>query len=62
MLFSDHYGFQRAKQVVAFVGLAPNPNQSGQTTRTRLSKVGDALLRTILYMPALTAQRYHHAI
>jgi transposase len=44
------------------VGLAPNPYQSGQMIRTRLSKVGDALLRKILYMPALTAQRYNPAI
>jgi transposase len=62
VLFSHHYGFQSAKQVVAFIGLAPNPYQSGQVIRTRLSKVGDALLRKILYMPALTARTYNPAI
>lgn len=62
VLFSDHYGFQNAKQVVAFVGLAPNPNQSGDTERPCLSKIGDALLRKILYLPALVAWKHNPVI
>jgi transposase len=62
VLFSPHLGFQNAKQAVAFVGLAPNPHQSGQSQRTRLSKIGDALLRKVLYMPAIVAWRHNPAI
>ena len=59
VLFSPHYGFHSAKQVVAFVGLAPNPYQSGDTIHTRLSKIGDALLRKVLFMPALVAWKHN---
>lgn len=59
VLFSDHHGFQNAKQAVAFVGLAPNPHQSGVAGKTRLSKVGDRSIRKALYMPALTAWRHN---
>jgi transposase len=62
VLFSDHYGFQNAKQAVAFVGLAPNPHQSGTMGQTRLSKVGDAMIRKVLYMPAVVAGRHNPAI
>jgi transposase len=62
VLFSPHYGFHSAKQVVAFVGLAPNPHQSGDTEQTRLSKIGDALLRKVLYMPALAAWKHNLSI
>lgn len=62
VLFSPHYGFHSAKQVVAFVGLAPNPHQSGDTVQTRLSKIGDALLRKVLYMPALVAWKHNPVI
>lgn len=62
VLFSPHYGFHSAKQVVAFVGLAPNPHQSGEVMHTRLSKIGDALLRKVLYLPALVAWRHNPVI
>ena len=62
VLFSPHYGFTSAKQVVAFVGLAPNPHQSGEVMHTRLSKIGDALLRKVLYLPALVAWRHNPVI
>jgi len=57
VLFSDHRGFENAKQAVAFVGLAPNPHQSGEAEQTRLCKVGDALLRKVLYFPAVVASQ-----
>ncbi|MGY6217822.1 IS110 family transposase [Methylolobus aquaticus] len=59
VLFIPHYGFHSAKQVVACVGLARNPYQSGNAIHTRLSKVGDALLRKILFMLALVAWKYN---
>jgi transposase len=62
VLFSPHYGFHNAKQVVAYIGLAPNPHQSGNTQQTRLSKIGDALLRKVLYLPALVAWQHNPAI
>lgn len=62
VLFSPHYGFHSAKQVVAFVGLAPNPYQSGNAIQTRLSKIGDALLRKVLFMPALVAWKHNPII
>jgi transposase len=62
VLFSPHHGFHNPKQVVAFVGLAPNPYQSGATLQTRLSKIGDALLRKVLFMPALVAWKHNPII
>lgn len=59
VLFSDHRGFENAKQAVAFVGLAPNPHQSGEAEQTRLCKVGDALLRKVLYFPAVVACQHN---
>jgi transposase len=62
VLFSAHYGFQSAKQAVAFVGLAPNPNQSGDTEKPRLSKIGDPLWRKVLYLPAVVAWQHNPAV
>ena len=62
VLFSPHYGCHHAKQVVAYIGLAPNPHQSGNTLQTRLSKIGDALLRKVLYLPALVAWQHNPVI
>jgi transposase len=59
ILLSAHHGFQNAKQAAAFAGLAPNPHQSGEKGKTRLAKIGDPLLRKILYMPALVAKQHH---
>lgn len=62
VLFDAHHGFKNAKQAAAFAGLVPNPHQSGQSGKTRLSKVGDALIRKVLYMPSLTAWRHNPLI
>ncbi len=49
----DH--FASARQCVAFAGLNPRQHQSGSSVngKPRMSKVGHALLRKALYMPAI---------
>ena len=60
---SDHHGFDNAKQVVAFAGLAPALRQSGQwRANTHIAKNGDPLLRKALYMPAMVAWKYNPLI
>jgi transposase len=51
-------------EVVAYVGLNPRQHQSGTSIDrvTRISKIGNAVLRAALYMPALSAMRYNPAI
>jgi transposase len=62
-MLSTHHGFSTAKQVVAYVGLAPRLQESGQWVgKTRISKTGDPALRKALYLPALTAWRYNPSI
>lgn len=53
--------FTSPKQVAAFAGLSPQHHQSGSSVRarSRLSKRGSPRLRSALYMPALSAQRYN---
>jgi transposase len=48
------------KQIVAHAGLDPREYESGSSVQKppRISKVGNARLRAILYMPALTAIRH----
>ena len=50
-----------AEQITAFVGLNPQDRQSGSSVRdrARVSKVGNAKLRAILYMCALSARRHN---
>jgi transposase len=61
VLFSHDNAF--AKQAAAFTGRAPRLSESGrQAARTRLSKVGDPLLRKALYLPAWVAWRYNPVI
>jgi transposase len=54
--------FRTARQAAAFVGLDPRPYESGSSVRgkPRLSKIGHAVVRKRLYMPAITAL-YHTA-
>jgi transposase len=49
--------FDAGRKAVAFVGLAPKPHQSGSSVRakTKLSKIGDARVRSALYWPAISA-------
>lgn len=61
--FSSHHQFTKAKQVVAFAGLAPSLRESGQWRgNTHIAKNGDASLRKALYMPAMVAWRYNPLI
>ena len=48
----------------AYAGLNPRQHQSGTSINrpARISKIGNAVLRTALYMPALSAMRYNPAI
>jgi transposase len=51
----------RAESAAAYCGLAPSELTSGKSVkkRTRLSKAGNARLRTALYLPTLTAIRFN---
>lgn len=56
--------FDRARQLAAFAGLTPRRIESGASVRgkTRLSKIGHADLRRLLYFPAMAAVRYNPLI
>ena len=51
-------------EVVAYAGLNPRLHQSGTSIdrMTRISKIGNAVLRAALYMPAMSAMRYNPAV
>ena len=51
-------------QAVAYAGLNPRQFQSGTSINhpTRISKIGNAKLRTALYMPAMVAMRHNAAV
>ena len=62
-LLGDISRFAYAKQVTAFAGLNPALRDSGTLIgRARISKMGESLLRKILYMPALVAWRFNPVI
>ena len=50
--------------VAAYAGLNPRQHQSGTSINrpARISKIGNAVLRTALSMPALSAMRYNPAV
>ena len=51
-------------QAVAYAGLNPRRFQSGSSINhpTRISKIGNAKLRTALFMPAMVAMRHNPAV
>ena len=52
--------FQNAKQLSAFIGIAPMRKQSGNyEAKGRISKIGNAQLRSGLFMAALSARRHN---
>jgi transposase len=55
---------RRSGELVAYAGLNPSHHQSGSSIDrpTRISKIGNATLRSSLYMPALSAMRFNPAI
>jgi transposase len=54
----------RSGEVVAYAGLNPSHRRSGTSVNrpTRISKIGNAALRSSLYMPALSAMRFNPAV
>ena len=48
-------------EVVAYAGLNPRQHQSGTSIDrvTGISKIGNAVLRAALYLPAMSAMRYN---
>jgi transposase len=57
----DILAFQDARQLAAYAGLTPRIFISGSSVhkKSRLSKTGNANLRKILYMPAISAKRWN---
>jgi len=55
---------RRSGEIVAYAGLNPSHHQSGSSIDrpTRISKIGNATLRSSLYMPALSAMRFNPAV
>jgi len=53
--------FSGTQAVAAYAGLSPRIHESGSSVRgkRRLSKIGNARLRKLLYMPAIVAQKYN---
>jgi transposase len=53
--------FQSARQLAAYAGLTPRNFLSGTSVhkKSRLSKTGNAHLRKLLFMPAITAKRWN---
>jgi transposase len=56
--------FGSSAAVAAYAGLNPQQCQSGISLNrpVQISKIGNAVLRTALYMPALSAMRYNPAV
>lgn len=56
--------FSSAQAAAAYAGLSPQEHRSGTSVRgkTRLSKRGNAHLRTALYMPAMCALRFNPSV
>ena len=56
--------FESARQLAAYAGLTPRNFVSGSSIhkKARLSKTGNAHLRKILYMPAVSARRWNPII
>lgn len=57
----DFRAFSHNKQITAFVGLDPRDHQSGSSVnrRTHISRLGNARVRAVLYMCALSARRHN---
>ncbi|MBX8542769.1 IS110 family transposase [Pseudomonas cichorii] len=59
----DPLKYKGARAIVAFAGLNPVPDQSGEYTGpTPISKTGSARLRKSLYMPGIVASRHNAVI
>ena len=60
----DVNSFSNVGQLVAYAGLSPRLNQSGSSLRRRggIAKTGSRRLRTLFYMPAISAIRHNPII
>jgi transposase len=56
-----NHQFRAAEQLAAYLGLVPIERQSGSSLRARpkLSKAGPGRTRAVLYLPAVSAQRWN---
>ena len=56
--------FAQASQLAAYAGLAPTEHTSGSSAhkKSRMSKVGNRHLRTLFFMPVLSAHRFNPII
>lgn len=54
--------FNNGKQVASYIGICPRVYQSGSSVKGKgaITKMGDARIRTLLYMGACSAKRYNH--
>ncbi len=61
--FADLENYDSSKQVAAAIGINPAPQQSGisKNKSSGISKQGNARLRTLFYMAALSAARHNVA-
>lgn len=56
----DITAFERVEQLVAYAGLNPKQRTSGKYRgQVKISKLGNAQLRTALYLPGRTAKRFN---
>jgi len=55
---------RRSGEMIAYAGLNPSHHRSGSSIDrpTRISKIGNATLRSSLYMPAVSAIRFNPAV
>ncbi|UVO06743.1 IS110 family transposase [Pectobacterium polonicum] len=59
----DMSRFSSSKAVVAWTGLNPMQQESGQWKgKSRISKMGNSIMRRSLYMPAIVAMQYNPAV
>ncbi len=62
VLFAETFGlhhFYDAKQLTAYAGIAPAPNQSGKFKgQSSISKIGNKRIRKAFYMAALQARKH----
>jgi transposase len=60
----DASDFLNARQLAAYVGVTPKHRCSGTSVRgkSRISKIGNSVLRKAIYMPAMTTSRCSPAI
>ena len=61
-VFNDNT-FAHPKQFAAYIGITPRHRQSGHCeTKTRITKIGEAYLRTAIFMATLSARRFNPII